>query len=207
MMDLNWEWLPLLAALALALSMRPWHMLRGGQLTTPLLGSLTLFPWLWALPRMHTMPIPLLLSGSCLMLLMLGWPLAVPVICLVAALSGLISPAPVETLIANAFWIGVLPATLALWLGALLRRYAGPHVFVYTLGRGFIATALSTFGASLLGEWAGADLPNLESHLITTAHWMMAWGEAFMTGMLSAIFVAFRPQWLATWSDNLYLHK
>ena len=36
---------------------------------------------------------------------------------------------------------------------------------------------------------------------------MMAWGEAFMTGMFSAIFVAFRPQWLATWSDNLYLHK
>lgn len=26
-----------------------------------------------------------------------------------------------------------------------------------------------------------------------------------MTGMLVAIFVAFRPQWLATYSDRLYL--
>jgi uncharacterized membrane protein len=24
--------------------------------------------------------------------------------------------------------------------------------------------------------------------------------------MLAAIFVAFKPEWLATWSDNLYLH-
>ena len=31
--------------------------------------------------------------------------------------------------------------------------------------------------------------------------------SAFMTGMLAAIFVAFKPQWLATWSDQLYLRK
>ncbi len=36
-------------------------------------------------------------------------------------------------------------------------------------------------------------------------HWLMAWGEAFTTGMLVAIFVAFKPQWLASWSDERYL--
>jgi uncharacterized membrane protein len=36
---------------------------------------------------------------------------------------------------------------------------------------------------------------------------LMAWGDGFMTGMMAAIFVAFRPQWLATWSDRLYLKK
>ena len=180
MMELNWEWLPLLAALALALSLSPWRMLKGGNLATPLLASLVFFPWLWALPRMHAMPIPLILSGSCLMVLMLGWPLAVPVICLIAAISGLLSPAPVEALIANAFWIGVLPATLALWLGALVRRYIGPHVFVSTLGRGFLVSALSVFGSSLLGEWAGADLPILELGLIAIAPWLLACGVSFM---------------------------
>jgi uncharacterized membrane protein len=35
----------------------------------------------------------------------------------------------------------------------------------------------------------------------------MAWGDAFVTGMLTAIFVAFKPAWLATWSDRLYLRK
>jgi len=43
------------------------------------------------------------------------------------------------------------------------------------------------------------DLP------VRLGHWLMAWGEAFATGMLVAIFVAFKPQWLATWSDARYL--
>ena len=38
-------------------------------------------------------------------------------------------------------------------------------------------------------------------------HWLLAWGEAFSTGMLVAIFVAFKPEWLATWSDARYLPK
>ena len=37
----------------------------------------------------------------------------------------------------------LLPATLALGLGLLVRRFAPPHLFVYILGRSFIATALA----------------------------------------------------------------
>ena len=33
----------------------------------------------------------------------------------------------------------------------------------------------------------------------------MAWGDTFVTGTLCTMMVAFRPQWLATWSDRLYL--
>ena len=28
-----------------------------------------------------------------------------------------------------------------------------------------------------------------------------------LTGMLTAVFVAFKPEWLATWSDRLYLSR
>jgi uncharacterized membrane protein len=38
------------------------------------------------------------------------------------------------------------------------------------------------------------------------ARWLMAWGDAFLTGLMAAVFVAFVPQWLATWSDQRYLH-
>ena len=37
------------------------------------------------------------------------------------------------------------------------------------------------------------------------ARWLIAWGDAFMTGMMAAICVAFKPHWLATWSDRLYV--
>jgi uncharacterized membrane protein len=37
------------------------------------------------------------------------------------------------------------------------------------------------------------------------ARFLAAWGDAFLAGMFIAIFVAFRPQWLATYADRLYL--
>ena len=39
------------------------------------------------------------------------------------------------------------------------------------------------------------------------ARWLLAWGDGFFTGMWTAIFVAFKPSWLATWSDRLYLRR
>ena len=49
------------------------------------------------------------------------------------------------------------------------------------------------------------ELLHVGQGLSLVARWLMAWGDGFMTGMMAAIFVAFRPQWLATWSDRLYL--
>ncbi len=205
-MDTSWEWLPVLLALGIALSMQPWRLLRDTELLNPFLGSLVITPWLWALPRLHTMPLQLQLTGSCMVLLMLGWPLAVPAFCLIAVLSAWIGHAPPQLIMENAFWLGILPATLAMLLGALIRRFIGTHLFVYILGRGFFGTVACVFASSVLHEWAGMSLPHVDPSLTTIAHWLIAWGDGFMTGMLTAIFVAFRPEWLATWSDGLYFH-
>jgi len=50
---------------------------------------------------------------------MLGWPLAVPTLCAVAVLAGLLGDQSWEVVLLLAFWRGVLPATLALALGAV----------------------------------------------------------------------------------------
>ena len=60
------------------------------------------------------------------------------------------------------------------------------------------------FVAGALSQWAGHVLPSVESGLSLVARWLMAWGDAFVTGMLCSVFVAFKPAWLATWSDRLY---
>ena len=194
-------------ALGAALWMRPWQFLRGGALVSPLLASLVVLPWLWALPWMHTMPLQLHWSLACLVLLMLGWPLAIPTLCVIALLAGLLGDQSWEVMVMLAFWRGVLPATLALGLGAAIRRVVGPHRFVYVRGRGFLGAAVCLFAASALLQWGSPTQPGLDKELSLVAHWLTAWGDAFITGMLTAIFVAFKPEWLATWSDTLYLHK
>jgi len=200
---------PLLILLLLvpALLLRPWRMLGNPQLLTPLLATLAILPVLWSLPLRHAMPLQLQWSGACLVLLCLGWPLAMLTLSAVAAITWLIAPVAAERIPALLLWQGLVPATLALGIGALLRRFVPHHPFVYVLGRAFFGTVLSLFAASLLSHWAGHTLPGVSTELAWVARWLMAWGDAFVTGMLAAIFVAFRPQWLATWSDPLYLDK
>jgi uncharacterized membrane protein len=194
-----------LAALAVALWLRPWRQQGARQLLTPMLASLVLLPWLWALPALHASPFQLQWSGAPLVVLMLGWPLAVPVLCAAgvgAALLGGFDALHTIDLIA---WVGIVPATLALGLGGAIRRFIGTHPFVYVLGRAFLGSVLCLFAASALRQWTGEALPGVDAGLSLVARWLTAWGDAFVTGMLCAIFVAYRPQWLATWSDALYL--
>ena len=206
-------------ALAMSLWLRPWRMLsrqaleKDGAsaptpLVTPLLATLVVLPWLWALPTLHRMPLQLQWSGACLVVLMLGWPLAIPALVAVGGIAAVLSPSlDWADAVGTIAWQGVVPATLALALGAVIRRLIGTQPFVYVLGRAFLGTAVCLFLANVLGQWSGHSLPGVEGDLSLVARWLMAWGDAFVTGMLTAIFVAFKPEWLATWSDRLYLRK
>lgn len=191
--------------LLLALPMRPWRLLSQPALWKPLLASLVLLPWFWALPRLHAMPLQLQLSGAVLVLLTLGWPLAVWVLLGVSLISGWLAPLPLTAQVHELFFLGLLPATFALGLGAMLRHWLPQHPFIYILGRGFLGTALCLFAARAL-QTLTQGMTELESTgLPLVAQWLMAWGDAFITGLVVAIGVAFRPHWLATWSDKLYL--
>jgi uncharacterized membrane protein len=106
-----------------------------------------------------------------------------------------------------AVWQGIVPATLAMLWGAALRRWLPHQIFVYILARGFAGTVLCVFIAALLAQAAGHALPGVNEDLSRIARWLMAWGDAVVTGMVTAIFVVFRPEWLATWSDAIYLRR
>ena len=202
---MDFEIAVILVCLTASLWLKPWRMLVGTELLTPLLATLVLLPWLWALPSLHHMPLQLHWSGAPLVTLMLGWPLAVLALIGVGIVTVFISATSVDTAAALIVWQGLLPATFVLLLGAALRRWVSHHPFVYVLGRGFLGSVLCIFAASLLAQWTGHELPNVSSGLSVIAFWLMAWGDAFITGMVCAVFVAFKPQWLATWSDQMYL--
>lgn len=191
--------------LALAAALRPWRLLAQPGLWTPLLAALVILPWFWALPRLHAMPLQLQLSGAVLVLLCLGWPLAVWVLAAVSLISGWLATQALDLQIVELFFLGILPASLALALGAAVRRWLPHHPFIYILGRGFLGTALCLFTARGLQTWLQMPGPLHSTDTPLVAQWLMAWGDAFITGLMTAIGVAFRPQWLATWSDRLYL--
>jgi uncharacterized membrane protein len=104
-------------------------------------------------------------------------------------------------------WLGLVPATLAMLVGAAMRRWLPRHLFVYILGRGFFATAMAVAGAGALAALLYGVPANLSLDDVLLARGLAAWGDAFLTGGMAAIFVAFRPQWLATYTDHIYLPK
>jgi len=210
---MSWE-LPLVAAaLALAVALRPWQMLRHEPLRHPWLACLVVLPWLWSVDGRLPGGVPAQLSMAALLVLMFGWPLAVVTAMLVAGLAAWIAdPALVNglagwwrTTVHTGMWSGVLPASLALLAGLATRRWLPHHLMVYILARGFGATLLAMAATGALWVATQPAPPGSDAQLLLVARWLVAWGDAMTTGMLTAIFVAFRPQWLATYSDGRYL--
>jgi uncharacterized membrane protein len=195
------------AAAGLALWFRPFAVLRERALRGPWLAVLVIGPLAWSTLRVLPGGASLQLSGACLLVLMFGWPLAVWTVLPIAAISAWLAGASPAAGIEAAAWHGVVPATLALGIGIAIRRWLPSQVFVYILGRAFIGTALALMATGTLATLVRPLPPVTDVATLLVGHWLMAWGEALLTGMLTAIFVAFRPGWLLTWADRRYLPR
>lgn len=190
--------------LVLALLTRPWRMLTP-VLWTPLAATLTCLPLVWLLPQHLPPGLSVQLSGASLLVLLVGWPLAVCGLSLVALTVFFLGHHGWAEVVSQWVWLGLLPATVALLWGAALRRWLPPNPFVYTLGRAFFGTVVAVFGAGVVYELAHHLLYGVPIQEALVARWLMAWGDAFLTGLVTAVLVAFAPQHLATWSDQRYL--
>ena len=197
----------IVAAVAVAASLRPWRVVATGPggPPWPWLALPCAMPLLWALDRHTTMQLVPTFSGASMLVLMAGWPLAVLLLLPVATGAALAGPLEAAEAMHRLFWLGLVPATGALGLGAALRRFLPRHIFIYILGRGFFATFVVVLVASLGSELGRATPSGVTAADLFIAHLLSAFGEASITGMFTAIMVAYRPHWLATYADRLYL--
>jgi uncharacterized membrane protein len=214
------------------MAFKPWRVLAHRPLQNPWLAAMVLLPWAWWTRKLLPSGMALHMSGACLLVLMFGWPMAVMMLLPIGLLAALIDiygpqhltriattlpPTPewseagtllmqqADAIVSQVVWMGVIPATLALAIGLTIRRWLPHHLFVFILGRGFVTTALAIAFTGALGYWAGRMPPGLDVLEWMLGHWLLGWGEAISTGMLTAIFVAFKPEWVLTYSDQRYL--
>lgn len=196
-------------AWAAALLVRPWRLLQPHQgkvpLATPTLALLVVIAWLWAWPGLAALPIALHWSGAPLAVLLVGWPLAIPILTAAGLSTMATAGASFADAVGMIVWTGVVPATLVLALGHGVRRAFGPNPVAYMLGRAFLVPMAAlgvcgVFGAAL-GHGLGGPIADLQHIAIA----LLAMGEAAWSCAIVSLLVAYRPQWLATWSDTLYL--
>lgn len=196
-----------IVALVAALATRPWRMLPPQGPPWAWIVTWAVLPLLWSADQLVRSPAAQPLSGASLLVLLAGWPLAVPALAAAAVAAALFGALPPELALQRLVWLGFVPATFALTLGAAVRRWLPHHLFVYIFARGFFGTLLATAAAGWLVLWLQGAGSGFSHGDLLIGRWLAAWGEAIVTGMLVSIFVAYRPQWLATYSDALYLPK
>lgn len=195
----------LLACAGLALALRPWRGLSADGPPWPWFVWWLTLPLFWGADRYVASAVLQPLSGVPLLVLMAGWPLAVLALLPAALITAWLADLDSWQALHRLVWLGLVPGTLTLALGAAVRRLLPHHLFVYILARGFFAPQLALTLAGAAALLLEADPAGLDPQEVMVGRWLAAWGDAFLTGMLVAIFVAFRPQWLATYSDRLYL--
>jgi uncharacterized membrane protein len=107
----------------------------------------------------------------------------------------------------NLLLLAVVPAYCGDAVMRATERFLPHHMFVYLLGNGFfgaLAMLLLTGSLSLATHLAlsGGDLMVGDTLAFM---FLLAWGESALTGFLLTIFTVYRPEWVLTFDDDVYL--
>lgn len=148
--------------------------------------------------------------GASLAALMFGARLAaaaLAVVLAVLALTGQIAP---DSLALQGITYTLLPALLTVAIQRLVEALLPRNVFVYIFATGFAGTlavnALAT--AAFAGmAWQFGLVSEAQAVDYLSYRLLLCWGESMLTGMLAAVFVAYRPQWMTTFRDKIYLAR
>lgn len=188
-----------------------WGRLADDGLIHAYLGSSVALMVAWTLKASVDTGVGFHFIGATVLTLMFGWRLA-----LLAALLALLGSYATlggdpSALAANLVLKAGIPVLVSQAILKLARDHLPHHVFVYIFVNGFFAAALAVLSQvvaiALVLAMTGAYPPSyLLSDYAAFAPLMM-FGEAWITGMLVAIFVSYRPQWLLTFDDRVYLKR
>lgn len=196
--------LTLLGALRLA----PWRKFRDIEQLHVFLGTTVVLLVLWHMGVPVQPGLSFHLLGVTAITLMFGWSLAVIAVTL-ALLGVTLNGGGWGGFGLNALVSGVVPITLTQALLILIRWYLPRHFFVYVLVNGFLTAGFVGVASGYLAAWllvaSGAYTFAELDQTVLPFFPLMFLPEAMLNGWLLAVLVAFKPQWVYSFSDDQYL--
>jgi uncharacterized membrane protein len=151
------------------------------------------------------------LLGASLATLMFGFWRGWLAASIAAAATALAGKASLVSLGTEILVFCAVPAAFTTLLFRWVDRRLPNHFFIYVLVNGFFGAAagigLAALAATLVMAGSGAyPLEYLLEHY-TPYFFLLAWSEAFTTGMLATLMAVYRPEWLETFDDNRYIRN
>ena len=143
--------------------------------------------------------------------LMHGWQLAVIGAALVLVVLSITGQAAWSSFGANLLCMAVVPAMFTAWFHEFVHSRLPHNYFVYFFVTVFLGSALAFNLAGLARLAVLASSGTVEAAHVGPEYFavlpFMSFGEATVNGMVMAMAVVYRPQWVMSFDDRLYLRK
>ena len=173
--------------------------------------AITVIFTLWCIRYSVKPGLMLHLIGATILMLMFGPRLAQLALYLVMAGVTVTGIAGIEGYPANALLAGAIPVWVSWLLLRLVERRLPANIFVFIFAGGFLSAALamavSAVATVALHAAAGTYAADYLTEYYLPYALLLAWGEAFITGMSMAMMVAYYPQWVLLFDDKRYLAR
>lgn len=107
--------------------------------------------------------------------------------------------------------VSVVPAFFAMCAIKVVHRFLPRHLFILILGDGYLAAFISTFATGVLIYILQQAFDVKSFSTTDPLGWFMgllisAFMEGSLSGMLLAILVVYRPQWVTTYQEDQYMN-
>ena len=143
--------------------------------------------------------------------LMHGWQLAVIGAALVLAVLCITGQAAWSSFGANLLCMAVVPALFTAWFHEFIHSRLPHNYFIYFFVTVFVGSALAFNLAGLARLAVLAASGTVEAAHVGPEYFavlpLMSFGEATVNGMVMAMAVVYRPRWVMSFDDRLYLRK
>jgi uncharacterized membrane protein len=199
-------------ALALAAFSAPWRVwLEDRERQWVWLVSLAVLVGIWSMNAGITPGLSLRFLLVTALTLMHGWQLAVIGGALALLVLNVVGVAGWGSFGADLLCVTVVPAVVTAQLHQLVHARLPHNYFIYFFVTVFVGSALAYNLAGLTRVGLLAASGTLAEAQVGAEYFavlpLMSFGEAFVNGMVMAMAVVYRPQWVMSFDDRLYLRK
>jgi uncharacterized membrane protein len=199
-------------ALAIALYSAPWRAWLGdGERQWVWFGSMALLVVVWSMKAGITPGLSVRFLLVTALTLMHGWQLAIVAGALVLIVLSVVGIADWQLFGANLLCMTVVPALFTAWFHEQVHARLPHNYFIYFFVTTFLGAALAFNLAGLVRVALMAASGTLDATHAGPEYFailpFMSFGEAVVNGTIIGMAVVYRPKWVMSFDDRLYLHR
>jgi len=201
-------WVVTVGSLALALWKNPFRRLQDATLQHVWLAIVVAISVLWASNAWLEDGTVLHLLGATLMVTLFDWGLALVAMGVVVGLAALVFDAPWEGVALTFLLFGAFPVAISALLQRACTAWLPRNLFMFIVGQGFVSPAIAVSAAAYLALGTHVALNGGSALTVPAGYafsvFLLASGEAWFTGMATALIAVYRPAWVTTYDVRRY---